>query len=403
MRFLTLATVPSLSSMVQHGANIVLSKDNGETFSLRTDQDYSRLRQAIPMTWNRSADSPGSRLSTLDHDLWLLGNDGLRRIEGEQADTQRSSSIPFSQWGQALFAHSLTTNLISALSIDSQDRLWAGSFRNGIDVLTPRGTLVSHIESESVREINFLTKDQKSETMLAGSSAGVLHFDPNLRPTERWTTNDGLLSNSVMQVARWNTDTDDSNDALLACATSKGLSLGKHGKLRGVTTVQGLPSNSLYAVLVQAGKTYVGTLGGLAVLERGQVSRVFKDTNSKLTPNWVTALCGIGPRVFVGTYGGGVFELTVSGELRAVPAETARAVVNPNAMWSDGFRLYVGTLDGALIFDLKSQAWTRVRSELPSRTVLSITGDEKYVYFGTTSGIARIERAYWNRNMPDKY
>jgi len=27
--------------------------------------------------------------------------------------------------------------------------------------------------------------------------------------------------------------------------------------------------------------------------------------------------------------------------------------------------------------------------------VLSITGNDNYVYFGTTGGIARIERSYW--------
>jgi ligand-binding sensor domain-containing protein len=61
-------------------------------------------------------------------------------------------------------------------------------------------------------------------------------------------------------------------------------------------------------------------------------------------------------------------------------------------MWSDGSRLYAGTLDGTLVFDLNSQEWTRLSSEMPSRTVLSITGDEKYVYFGTTAGIARMGR-----------
>jgi ligand-binding sensor domain-containing protein len=204
------------------------------------------------------------------------------------------------------------------------------------------------------------------------------------------------LSNAVLQVAHWNVDGADARNLLLACATSKGLSLGARGKLHGLTTVQGLPSNSLYAVLVQGRKTYVGTLGGLAVVEDGRVSRVFKDTNSKLTNNWVTALAAIGQRIFVGTYGGGLFELNASGELRSFAPEVGRVVVNPNAMWSDGLRLFVGTLDGALIFEPSSQQWTRVKSELPSRNVLSITGSDEYVYFGTTGGIARIERSYWN-------
>jgi ligand-binding sensor domain-containing protein len=134
----------------------------------------------------------------------------------------------------------------------------------------------------------------------------------------------------------------------------------------------------------------------LAVVQDGRVYRVFKDTNSKLTPNWVTALCAVGPRVFLGTYGGGVFELTASGELQAFLPEMGRVVVNPNAMWSDGSRLYVGTLEGALVVDLNLQEWIRLSAEMPARTVLSITGDEKYVYFGTTAGIARIGRPYWN-------
>jgi ligand-binding sensor domain-containing protein len=66
-------------------------------------------------------------------------------------------------------------------------------------------------------------------------------------------------------------------------------------------------------------------------------------------------------------------------------------------MWSDGEMLFVGTLDGAWAFDLHLQKWTHLKDELPSQTVLSITGDEKHVYFGTTNGIARVEKSYLNR------
>jgi ligand-binding sensor domain-containing protein len=201
-----------------------------------------------------------------------------------------------------------------------------------------------------------------------------------------------------LQVARWDVDGESVRDPSLACATSKGLSLGSRGKLRGLTTVHGLPSNSLYAVLVQGRKTYAGTLGGLAVIEDGRVSRVFKDTNSKLTTNWVTAISAVGSRIFVGTYGGGLFELNAGGELRSFATEVGRVVVNPSAMWSDGSQLFVGTLDGALVFEPATQQWTQVKAELPSRTVLSVTGNDKYVYFGTTGGIARIERSYWDRH-----
>jgi ligand-binding sensor domain-containing protein len=375
--FQTLVTMPSLSSLALTSDSVVLSKDNGETFSLRTDQETSTARQVTPTAWIKA---PGTRLIALDNHLWLLSEEGIYRAAGANA---------FVAWGQADRNRTLTTNLVSALTIDSQARVWAGNFRRGIDVLSAQGTQFAHLESETNREINSLTTDRVSNNILAASSAGLLRFDASLRNTEQWSTKDGLLSNAVLQVAHW----DGANT--LALATSKGLSLGARGKLHGLTTVQGLPSNSLYTVLVQGGKTYVGTLGGLAVIEDGRVSRVFKDTNSKLTTNWVTALCAVGNRIFVGTYGGGLFELNASGELRSFATEVGRVVVNPNAMWSDGLRLFVGTLDGALVFEPASQQWTKVKSELPSRNVMSITGSDKYVYFGTTSGIARIERSYW--------
>ncbi|HJT27930.1 MAG TPA: hypothetical protein VJ784_11015 [Pyrinomonadaceae bacterium] len=380
-RFQTLVTIPSLSSLALTTDSVVLSKDNGETFSFRTDQGISRSRQVTPIAWSKAGNLAGTRLISLDKYLWLLSEEGIYRAGGANA---------FVAWGQPDRNRTLTTNLISALTIDSDARVWAGNFRRGIDVLSPQGKQLAHLESETNREINSLTNDR--EGILAASSAGLLRFDSSLRNTEQWSTKDGLLSNAILQVARWDVDGENT----LALATSKGLSLGARGRLHGLTTVQGLPSNSLYTVLVQGRKTYVGTLGGLAVIEDGRVSRVFKDTNSKLTTNWVTALCAVGNRIFVGTYGGGLFELNASGELRSFAPEVGRVVVNPNAMWSDGWRLFVGTLDGALIFEPSSQQWTRVKGELPSRNVMSITGSDNYVYFGTTGGIARIERSYWN-------
>jgi ligand-binding sensor domain-containing protein len=389
-RFLTLVTLPSLSSLALTTDSVVLCKDNGEIFRFRTDQKISAVRQISPIAWTRARNSAGTRLTALDKDLWLLNEEGLYRAVVDQ-----NIHGKFLAWGQFDRNRTLTTNLVSALTIDSQARVWAGNFRRGIDVLSSQGTQLAHIESETNREINSLTNDLASNSILAASSAGLLRFDASLRATEEWSTKDGLLSNAVLQVAPWDVDGENARNPLLACATSKGLSLGARGKLHGLTTVHGLPSNSVYAVLVQGRKTYAGTLGGLAVIEDGRVSRVFKDTNSKLTTNWVTALSAVGNRIFVGTYGGGLFELNANGELRGFAPKVGRVVVNPNAMWSDGLRLFVGTLDGALIFEPASQQWTKVKSELPSRNVLCITGSDNYVYFGTTSGIARIERSYW--------
>jgi ligand-binding sensor domain-containing protein len=399
--FRTVAILPSLSGMVESVSSVLLCKDNGETFTLSPDDDLAHL-QVNRIAWNKPAGIDGCHLTLLGRELWLLSSAGIHRAPIEDQEVSgKLRSLPFSPFGRVNGSELLTTNVISALTLDTLGRLWAGSFRNGIDVFSSSGKKFSHLESDDVREINFLTEDQDSKTMLAATSQGLLRFNADLRTIDHWSTTDGLLSNSVLQVGLTQaTAADDKTPAhkpIIACATSKGLSLGVPGKLRGVTTVQGLPSNSLYTLLLQGRNIYAGTLNGLALIEDGRVVRVFKDTNSNLTPNWVTALCLIGSRLFVGTYGGGVFELTPAGEIHSFASEAGRSVINPNAMWTDGSRLYAGTLDGVLIFDLHSQKWTHVTEELPSRTVLSITGDENYVYFGTASGIARVARGYWNQ------
>ena len=410
--FQSVAVLPSLATIVQYGPNIFLAKDDGESFALRIDKDGARLPQLDPLGGRQAEAVAGRRLIVLERQLWVLGSDGIRRAASEVLDSAgitspstlgsiaTGSKVAQPRLGAGVRGTALTNNLISALTIDSQGRLWAGGFRTGIDVLTADGQKLAHLESDTSREINSLTEDQKTQTMLVATSQGLLRFDANLRAAGRLSTTDGLLSNSVMQVAQIQTATANENErenGYVACATGKGLTIGTPGKLRSLTTVQGLPSNSLYAVLPQGRNLYAGTLSGLALIQDHRVVRVFKDSNSNLTTNWVTALRLVGSRLFVGTYGGGVFELTPSGELVGFAAGTGRAVVNANAMWSDGARLYVGTLDGALMFDLQAQQWTHIVAELPARPVLSITGDERYVYFGTTSGIARIERTYWSQ------
>src|SRR5207249_4464019 len=127
----------------------------------------------------------------------------------------------------------------------------------------------------------------------------------------------------------------------------------------------------------------------------GRVVRTFKDSNSKLSHNWITGICRTGHRIFFGTYGGGVFELTSSGELHSFAPETGRLIVNQNAMFCDEERLYLGCLDGAWVFNLATQKWTHLKSELPAANVLSLTGNKKFVYFGTTGGIAQIGKSYF--------
>jgi ligand-binding sensor domain-containing protein len=417
----TVVTAPSLSGAVAFDGRVVLCKDDGEVATLAPPQRGASAVKAEEITWvmPRAAQT-GSRLAALDGYLWLLGSAGVRRSAAatEEGARREARQITFDAFGAEESAQSPTSNLISALALDAGGNLWAGSFRNGVDVFAPSGDRQAHLESDELREVNALVPDERGG-VFAATSRGIVRLDAALR-AERLDAKGSPAGVSVMHVALARRLSDSSSQKLfqpaslktsdpaaattggdqaaagqLIAATSRGLSLYAPGGVRALTTVQGLPSNSVYAVWPDGARVYAGTLGGLAEISSGRVVRVFKD-NSALACNWVTAVRAAAGRLFVGTYGGGVYELLPSGDLRSFAAETGKAFVNPNAMWGDAERLYVGTLDGALVFDLRTQKWSRVRDELPAATVLSVTGNEGQVYFGTTAGLARFDKSFFN-------
>lgn len=359
--FRNLLTLPTISGLISNDNRLFLTKDNGNVYAF--DNSLKEFYTAEKPLQN-------ARIISTNQKIWLLSNEGISEITGAKIE-------PFNQ-----IENTLTNNFISALALDKAENLWVGTFRNGIDVLSQEGKKIRHLESENIREINYLQANENDVS--AATSSGLINFKADYTP-EELTKKEGLPSNSV---------THFSGNFM---ATAKGLAFRQNDKIHLLSAINNLPSNSTYTTLEIGRKLYAGTLGGLAQIENNRVVRTFKDSNSNLTTNWVTALCRAEERIFIGTYGGGIFELTPSGEIRSFEAETGKFVVNPNALFSDGKRLYAGTLNGVKILDLQTQEWKTVRNILPSENVMSIAGNEKNIYFGTTNGVAKVEKNYFTK------
>lgn len=357
--FRKITDLPMLASMIEFENKLFLTKDNGEIYVFDKD-----LKQ-FPAKENLQ----NSRFNIADEKLFLLSNKGVKKIEGAKIK-------PFTE----VEHQSLTDNFVSALAFDKKQNLWIGTFRNGLDIFSQDGRKLKHFEDEKIREINFL--NTQNESISAATSSGLIKFKDD-HSFEILTKNEGLPSNSIAHFAEDFT------------ATSRGLGFRENGKIRAISAVNGLPNNAVYTVMQAGEKLYAGTLGGLAEIQNKKVIRIFKDSNSNLKTNWVTALVSINERIFIGTYGGGLFELLPSGEIRSFEAETGKFTVNPNAIFADENKLYIGTLEGAKIYDLERQKWANVKNILPSETVMTIAGDDENIYFGTTNGIAKIEKSYF--------
>jgi len=352
----SVADAPMLSDIAFANDKLLVTKDSGELMSFAKTLETVSERGGLQ----------NARLEIVGDRLFQVSDSGIAEIDnGHLRPFYKPDAEP------------LSDNFVSALAIDRGSELWVGTFRSGIDVLSSATGKTRHLESDTVREINFLQAN--ADGMRAATTGGLIVIGSDLKIKQSLTKTDQLPSNSI---------THFTGDTI---ATAKGLAFLNKGKPTVLSTVQGLPSNSVYTTLQVDDKLYVGTLGGFAKIEGRRVPRIYKDSNSALTTNWVTSLCKAGDRVFIGTYGGGVFELLSSGEIHSFQPETGKFTVNFNAMYTDGERLYVGTLDGVRALDLRSQKWQTLCDILPSENVMIITGADTAVYFGTSSGITRVE------------
>jgi ligand-binding sensor domain-containing protein len=378
--------LPTLSSFIIENDKFYLTKENGEIFRFPTNRQVSSLKK---ISWKQPENVESARLYKSNDGIWLLTNQGI--WQGKNIDAEEISLAGFGKFPDE---NALADNNVSALRVDRNERIWVGTFRSGIDVFSENGKKLKHIESDTVREINFLTQTADGQEILAATSAGAVRFDAKFNETQ-FAEKADLPSRAVAQISLFK----DEKNQFSAISTAKGLLIKDKNARRVFSTVNGLPANSVFSSHFARNALFVATMGGLAQIENGRVSRVYKTSNSELKNNWISALCAAaGDRIFIGTYGGGVFELLPSGEIRSFEAETGKFFVNPNALFSDGERLFAGTLEGAWSLNLTTQKWSPLKDVLPSGTVLSITADSANVYFGTTSGIARINKNFWIDN-----
>ncbi len=344
-KFRTIKILPMISSLAGCETQVYVSTENGEIFKFDKVLQTPRTLRNVEKT----------RLVVADNELFQLTDYGIFRNFKPFANPENKS---------------LTDNFVSALTFDKNGNLFAGTFRHGIDVFTPEGKKIKHIEDNNIREINNL--QLQNDEVLAGTSKGL------------WRIKQDFSAENIAE----GSITHFSGDAI---ATSKGLKIGE--KL--LTNVHGLPSSSTYTTLKIGKILYVGTLGGLAEIQANKVVKTWTDANSKLTNNWITSLCLANNRIFIGTYGGGVLELLPSGELHDFSTDIGKFVVNPNAIFSDNERLFVGTLNGVKVLNFDTNKWITIKDILPAEAVFSIAENNGSVYFTTTNGIAKVDKTYF--------
>jgi len=272
---------------------------------------------------------------------------------------------------------------VSALEFDPSGRLWVGYFDRGLDVLSPGGERTTHIEDEHVFCVNRIIHDRQRDATIVATANGLIVFDSALRQREVLGHNEGLIADHVTDVAL--------TAGGMTLATPAGITFLTSGGARSIYAFHGLVNNHVYTLAAEGTRLLAGTLGGLSILDDGQVRMNYTTANSGLKANWITALARVGDEWFVGSYGGGIFRLDSTGRCERFPDASGAFVVNPNAMLATGQRVYAGTMErGLYVYDRALGRWNDVTAGLPSPNVTALAVHDGYLYVGTDNGLIRI-------------
>jgi len=324
---------------------------------------------------------PGAQLAEVrqlfasEDAVFAVGRGGLYRMNPHGISWQRVL-----EGGAAM----LSDRNISALAADASGRLWVGYFDRGVDLLTADNSRARNVDDEHVFCVNRIFPDAKSRTIDVATANGLVRFDESGSEQQVLTRADGLSADHVTDIASYRDG--------LALATPAGLTFLDSGGARSMYAFHGLVNNHVYALGVSGDELMAGTLGGLSLLNKGDIAMNYTTTSSNLKHNWITAVVRVGPDWMVGTYGAGVIGLDASGRFHSFEIGSGQFEVNPNAMLVTPEYVFAGTLgEGLYVYDRPSERWTIIRNGLPSLNVTALAASKGYIYIGTDNGLVRIQ------------
>lgn len=304
---------------------------------------------------------------------YALMQDGLLRQESD------------GEWREVLKAPGaqLTERNISALAVASDNSLWVGYFDRGLDILHAASGETTHVEDEHVFCVNRILENPRQGEVVVATANGLVLFARDGRERQVLGKESGLIAQHVTDVTPYG--------AGMALATPAGITFLDPSGAHSIYAFQGLVNNHVYALGADNNRLAAGTLGGISLIEAGDVQQNLNTANSGLKHNWITAFASAGDEWLVGTYGAGIERLSAHGIVSATEATETGLVVNPTAMATGGRVIVAGTLgQGLWVGDRSGIRWRQIKAGLPSLNVTAVAVQNGMVYVGTDNGLVRI-------------
>jgi ligand-binding sensor domain-containing protein len=365
----TLASGVLTTALLPSAAQLLVGSEDQGVIAIPLEGRHPNSRPASPGEL-----SEVHQLFAMGEAVYALTRSGLYRMDAHGFGWQ-----PVLRPGAAI----LTDRNVSALAVDRNGRLWVGYFDRGLDLLQSDHGPASHIENEHVFCVNRILPNVKDGTVDVATANGLVRFDAAGSEQQVLTRADGLIADHVTDIASYQDG--------LALATPAGLTFLDTTGARSMYAFQGLVNNHVYALGVLGDRLMAGTLGGLSLLDKGDVQVNYTTATSGLKHSWITAVVPVANEWMVGTYGAGVLGLDRSGRFHSFENATGQFEINPNAMLVTKEHVFAGTLGkGLYVYERQSGRWFAIAEGLPSSNVTALAADNGYLYVGTDNGLVRV-------------
>lgn len=289
-----------------------------------------------------------------------------------------ANSVPFSQAlgdgcvgtadGVLVGAHRFATGGlpspdIASVAVDG-GKIYIGTFDRGLSVL--EGGAFRRVEGVD-KQINALAIEHGA--VWAGTARGLYRIKGSV--VTRYTEADGLPSADVHALVAL--------EGRVLVGTSRGAafvgaSVEPLGKKQGVT------GDAVWAVAERDGELWLGTNAGLFIGKPGKPFRRLSKLTGELNDDWVTALAFQGDRAYVGSYSGGVTELSKA----FAATRLGGGYINPDGLRVLDGKLYAATMDGLLVRD---GAFRRVDKGVLGADVTAVMASPKGMIIATRRGL----------------
>ncbi len=371
----------------------ILEDEQGNVW-VGTEGGLTCLRQdGSTRTFTVAEGLPSNRINDLVQDasgaLWIATQAGLCRWDGDEKIGPEQSPSPAALFTAFRFNGSLAHNLVEALALDHENRLWLGT-NDGL-LLFKKERFLALPESE--RLSGHIVRDllwTRERVLWAGTTAGLFRLHEGTR--EAFTKARGLREESVYCLGE-----DQKNNLWIGTRTCLMKYDGK--SFTAFDTRHGLPNPYIRSLLVDyEDNLWLGTWGGgVGKIYGWQINNYKRNTGLPVDP----VFCFLQDqqnRVWIGTNGGGAVIL----EDENVQTLNTSNVLPDNVVrgmdLSRSGEIWLATHGGAArLHNGKWQTFTR-RQGLPDEVLRSVyCAPEGEVWFASfTQGAIRYRNGLFS-------